>query len=98
MVEIGTVVKSIAGHDKDSFYVVVGMEKDCVYIADGRARKLEKPKRKNIRHIRPTGTILDSGRVATNKKLRSALGAFQQDAAAAERQEGGNEICPRRMS
>ena len=42
---------SRAGHDKDSIYVIVKEEADLVYLADGKLKPLEKPKRKNRKHI-----------------------------------------------
>lgn len=89
MLQTGSVVKSIAGHDKNKFYVIVSMRQDYVTIADGRARKLAKPKIKNIKHIRATKTILDLEVVTTDKKLRLALLPFQGTMAVSE-QEGGN--------
>ena len=48
------IVKSEAGRDKGTFHVAVGADDRCVYICDGKERKLEKPKRKNVKHISPT--------------------------------------------
>ena len=88
---VGTVVKSAAGHDKNKFYVIVETDGDSVYIADGKARPLEKPKRKNGKHVRKTNMVLDLNAVATNKKLREAL----RDIGAAAAHEGGNKLCQR---
>ncbi|MTI80758.1 MAG: hypothetical protein FH758_07735 [Firmicutes bacterium] len=50
---IGQLVCSIAGRDKGSLYVVVKMaEKNNVWVADGRKRKVEKPKKKNSKHLK----------------------------------------------
>lgn len=84
MLEAGRVVRSVAGHDKDSFYVIVSAAGGRVTIADGRRRKLAKPKAKNPLHVRVTDTVLDLGAVTTDKKLRGALGAFGAQAAAKE--------------
>ena len=43
--------KSLAGHDKDCVYVVVNEDDSCVYLADGKGKTLEKPKKKNKRHV-----------------------------------------------
>lgn len=80
MLKAGQIVKSIAGHDKDRFYVVVDVEKNSVTIADGKMRKLEKPKRKNMLHIRPTNTALDLAVITTDKKLRKALADYREEA------------------
>ncbi len=42
---------SRSGHDKDSLYVIVKEEGNLVYLADGRLKPIEKPKRKNRKHI-----------------------------------------------
>ena len=42
---------SRSGHDKDSIYVIVKEEDNLVYLADGRLKPIEKPKRKNRKHI-----------------------------------------------
>lgn len=49
----GLLATSKAGHDKDSVYVIVKEDGDFVYIADGEGRTVEKPKRKNKKHIQP---------------------------------------------
>lgn len=76
MLKKGSVVKTIAGHDKDKFYVVLRVEGNRVFIADGKSRKLEKPKCKNVKHIRITQTALDMEIVKTDKRLRTELAAF----------------------
>lgn len=42
---------SISGHDKDGIYVIIKEEADWVYLADGKLKPLEKPKKKNRKHI-----------------------------------------------
>ena len=42
---------SMAGHDKGKIYLIIKEEADYVWLADGRARKLSSPKRKNKKHI-----------------------------------------------
>lgn len=43
--------KSLAGHDKDHVYAVVNEDERDVYLADGKSRTLDRPKRKNRRHV-----------------------------------------------
>lgn len=71
----GSVVKALAGRDQDRLFVAVAVEDRCVFIADGKERKLEKPKRKNIKHISPTGKAVDMTDM-TDKKLRKLVSAF----------------------
>ncbi len=42
---------SRSGHDKDSLYVIIKEEANLVYLADGKLKPIEKPKRKNRKHI-----------------------------------------------
>lgn len=56
----GSVVYSVKGRDKGSCYVCVAVvDESFVYISDGKLHKLSKPKKKNIKHLKPTGHTLD---------------------------------------
>ena len=68
----GTVVCAVAGKEKDGYYLVIGLEEHSVFLADGRHRPLEKPKRKNIKHVRPTSEVWEVDDL-TNKELRRKL-------------------------
>ena len=48
---IGMLATSKAGHDCKEVFVIVREEEEYVYLADGKARSLAKPKRKNKKHI-----------------------------------------------
>lgn len=83
----GLVVKVIAGHDKDNFFIIKKVVNDkLVLIADGKSRKLEKPKQKNIKHLRFTGTVIDLDQL-TDKKLRRVLSDYSQNTVT---ERGGN--------
>jgi ribosomal protein L14E/L6E/L27E len=70
--QIGSVVKATAGRDNGKLFVVVAIENEYVFIADGKSRKLAMPKRKNPKHIWPTNQILQTESV-TDKQLRKTL-------------------------
>lgn len=76
----GSVVKALAGRDQGSLFVAVAAEDRCVFIADGKTRKLASPKRKNIKHISPTREVLDLTDM-TDKKLRKLLAALKTQGA-----------------
>lgn len=59
MVEIkrGMVVRSLAGHDKGNFYVIINADAEYVYLADGKIRTVEHLKRKKRKHIQTTNYI-----------------------------------------
>lgn len=75
----GLVVRSKAGRDKGTFLVVVEADEKTVSLCDGGERPLERPKRKNIRHVSFTGIILDEDSIVTNRQLRKVLRPFNTD-------------------
>lgn len=72
----GCVVRSISGRDADRFYVVMQLDGGFAVICDGKVRRLEKPKRKSVKHLRPTQTVLNPETLTTNNQLRQALRGF----------------------
>lgn len=70
--EKGMIVKSLSGHDKDRFYLVVKVEGRYAWIADGKRRKVEKPKKKNSIHLQRTLEICEMNMV-TNRSVRTLL-------------------------
>lgn len=51
-IQVGQVVKSRAGRDKGKVFLVVEILDDShVFVADGKVRKLEKPKKKKMKHL-----------------------------------------------
>ena len=74
---VGQIVCSKAGRDKGYFMVVVAKEKDCLFVCDGKERPLERPKRKNAKHLCFTNTFLSSDDYRTNKSLRKTLAVYK---------------------
>ncbi len=58
-IETGMLVKSLAGHDKDSIYFVERVEGEFVYVADGRLKTVDNLKRKNKKHIQVIHKVYD---------------------------------------
>ena len=55
----GMLVYSKAGRDKGKLFVVLGIENDFVYLSDGDTRRVNNPKKKKIKHINRTNTVLE---------------------------------------
>ncbi|EIC96021.1 hypothetical protein HMPREF9970_2726 [Lachnoanaerobaculum saburreum F0468] len=55
MINTGDIVISIKGHDRGEYYLVLDCDKDFVYLADGRLKLIEKPKKKNKKHVSRLG-------------------------------------------
>lgn len=73
MIEQGTIVRSLKGRDKHRYYVVLQSSFDSVVLADGKVRRLETPKQKNIKHIQATNKRLKLDEITSNKHLRGIL-------------------------
>ncbi len=71
----GSVVMAEAGRDGGKYFAVVDADEKYCLIADGKSRKLSAPKRKNIKHIRVTDSMIDLNDI-TDKKLRNTLKQF----------------------
>ena len=82
----GMIVCCAAGHDKGIYMVITAVEGNRVFICDGRSRKLDKPKRKNIRHLRFTRSTVDMNGL-TDKKLRSELYSYTEKVRAGTRND-----------
>ena len=78
MLEKGCVVRSLAGRDKDGLLAVMEATPDAVYVCDGKERPLERPKRKNPRHVQDTGLHLPPEAADSNRALRKALAGFAE--------------------
>lgn len=48
---VGMFALSRAGHDQKTIYVIISEEGEYVYLADGRNRTVDRPKKKNKKHI-----------------------------------------------
>lgn len=67
-IEPGQLVISTAGRDKGKKFVVLKIiDQDHVLISDGDLRKVEKPKKKKLKHIKATRIIDDTLKGKLNK-------------------------------
>ncbi|MDR0219800.1 MAG: KOW domain-containing RNA-binding protein [Lachnospiraceae bacterium] len=77
----GLFAESLAGHDKGQVYVIVGAEGAYAYVADGRLKRIEKPKRKNIKHLQVMKAKCDeglreklqNGQAVTNEEIKYSI-------------------------
>lgn len=47
----GKLAVSKSGHDKGQLFVVIGEDDRYLFLADGNLKSLEKPKKKNRKHV-----------------------------------------------
>lgn len=85
--EVGRVVVSKQGHDQGHWFVIVGLvDERHVLIADGDTRKLEKPKKKQCKHLRAKPVLLaelaaalNEGKPVLDSDVRKALAPLKQE-------------------
>ena len=76
-IQKGSVVRSKAGRDKGIVFMVLSLDEDSAYIADGKKRKIEDPKRKKLKHLQGYNDILNIEGEITNSKVRKALAVYR---------------------
>ncbi len=87
----GQIVRATAGRDKDGIFCVVGVdqEQQRLLLADGKRRKISRPKAKKLGHVthltdsqrmydHPVVRSLREGEPVSDRALRRALAAFKE--------------------
>lgn len=78
---LGKVVQSKSGRDKEQNFIIVEViDSNYVYISDGDLRKIEKPKKKKLKHLILSNVeaseirdLLENGKNVSNSKIRKFL-------------------------
>lgn len=74
MIKEGSIVKAKAGRDKDGIFVVVRLEGQYAYIANGKRRKIESPKKKKLIHLQHTNGYANT--YNTNREIKNIIKEF----------------------
>ena len=85
---LGRLVRSRAGHDLGEICLVVREERNTVWLADGKGRSQEKPKRKNKKHLALLNTgcsaqqkeLLSSGEKLKEEEIRKLIRTYRKEA------------------
>lgn len=80
---------SRAGHDKDIVYVVLEEEKEYVWLADGRRRTLQQPKKKKKMHVQLIRHLSEEVQqqlrsIELDAHLRKAIAMYEKKEKAAD--------------
>jgi ribosomal protein L14E/L6E/L27E len=72
-IEVGRLVKSLKGHDAGNIYMIIKQEDDFVWLSDGDYKKLDKPKKKRIKHVEPLEKVsfTIAGKTLDNKLIHN---------------------------
>lgn len=85
---VGQIVYSKAGRDSGRIFIIIAVsdEKDYVFLADGKLRRVEKAKKKKVKHIEKTDYIdavikdkLCNGLKVNNAEVRKAIKRYLQE-------------------
>ena len=61
--------KSLSGHDRNQYYLIVKKDEKNVYLVNGKTKLLENPKKKNSRHIQIIRKLPDEVIKVLSEKL-----------------------------
>lgn len=80
MINAGNLVISIAGRDKGRYFLVMKIDEKYVYLCDGKKRKIDKIKKKKIKHVQKTNYFseklsekINKNYEITNKEIRNFI-------------------------
>ena len=83
----GSLVFSAAGRDKGKEFLVLSVEENICFVADGKLRKAENPKKKKLKHLMgtnkisaPLNEILQRGDSPTNSEVRKFIKLLNEEA------------------
>ena len=92
--DVADLVISLNGRDAGKLFIVIGVEDEYSLIADGKGRRLEKPKRKKNKHLEfecksdiQIAQRLQDGEKVTNNEIRRYLAGYAAEVSS----EGGIE-------
>ena len=85
-IQISDVVMSTAGRDQGEWFYVIDADPVYLFLANGKDRTIEKPKRKKRKHTKKVlrsetrvAAKIRSGDKVLNSELRRDLAAFSQE-------------------
>jgi ribosomal protein L14E/L6E/L27E len=91
IIAVSDIVVSLRGRDAGREFFVTAEDGEYVYLADGRLRRAESPKKKKRKHVRRVGSSdsragdkLRNGERVTNAELRRALSERSKESEEAE--------------
>jgi len=84
-INVSDIVVSLSGHDSGKLFIVLAVEGSYALLADGKNRRLRKPKRKNIKHLKlcargssPVAEKIVGGQI-TDSEIRKLLAIHRSE-------------------
>ncbi len=73
--KVGDIVQSKSGHDAKKYFVVIAtLNESYILIADGKSRRLESPKQKNVKHVKLIEEASNINAYVDDKSIADRLG------------------------
>ncbi len=76
VIKRGQIVFVNAGKQKGQFMIVLSADEKSVLLIDGKRHPYDRPKRKNVKHISATQTIVSENDLAANSRVKTMLRNF----------------------
>ena len=85
-IQVGDLVISLTGRDREKCFLVVEIANTRVKMIDGKTHKIDSPKTKNIKHIKLICTAglyelvenIKQGKIVSNRKVYKLINAKNQ--------------------
>jgi ribosomal protein L14E/L6E/L27E len=84
--ERAQIVRSRKGRDAGKLLCVMDVQEGFLLLADGKERRVCAPKRKNVKHVEPLGSMehptiekVRTGQPVRDKQLRQLLAVFRDE-------------------
>ncbi len=84
--EPGSLVQSIAGHDKGSYFFIFKEEDEYIYLVDGKYRCLDCPKKKKKKHVKTLiwekqspGDKIRENQTVTDEEIKYFIRCFKRE-------------------
>lgn len=74
----GQIVYSKAGRDKGCFFAVLKVEGNRCAVADGKKRRVERPKLKNVKHLGFTNSFIVEEDLFYNGRVWKKLAGYSE--------------------
>lgn len=85
-IKTGYFAVSMAGHDCNEIYVIINMDSEYVYLADGKFKTVDKPKKKKNKHVQIIKNIdqaiklkLSQNKLLINEDIKRAIKLYKND-------------------
>ena len=83
-VHLGEIVYANAGRDAGKYFIVLSAKDGYLHLCDGKSRKTDSLKKKNVKHVLLTGVCdvniqdkLKRGEEVTNRQVRESVSKYK---------------------